>query len=131
MKSKTQFKAKLPETDTTVQRKYTLMRAEEVNARRAAREQRLYYCDSDVDLVATTMARKHVEPPHLHTENTETYYVIRGILILRVEREQLILKEGDLVVIPSNVCHSFETGDAEVSFLAIKRYPLLKDKKLC
>ena len=131
MSNRTQAKTRQHEVETAAAAKYTLLRADSVNTRTSEHDQRLYYCNSDVDIVFTTISRKYTEPRHLHTENTEVYFVIRGALIMEIEEESLHLNAGDMLVVPPNACHSFRTTDEEVCFLAIKRFPLLKDKKPC
>ena len=121
---------KTPGTSTPLA-PFRVLGAAAVNRREHPGDSRLYYCDQDIDVVVTTMRKRHVEPPHKHRRNTESYYVVRGSLIMHVEGAVETLGEGDMMVIPPGVCHSFETTDEEVCFLAIKKIPLLKDKQPC
>jgi quercetin dioxygenase-like cupin family protein len=107
------------------------MRLNNVQVRDSENDRRLFYCDDTVDIVVVTGFRRHVEPPHLHTRNTEVYYVICGKLLLNVEGRAYWLHEGDLLHVGPGACHHFETTDEEVVFMAIKKEPRLKDKKAC
>ena len=110
---------------------HTVMRANDVKAREIEDDRRLYYFGSDVDIVSTTISKRHIEPSHLHTMNTESYYVVHGELLVNVEGQDIWLGQGDLVVVNPGSCHHFETTAEEVTILAKKRKPGLDDKKLC
>jgi quercetin dioxygenase-like cupin family protein len=124
------FTVKQEETDNS-KPSFKVMRVNDVKVRSRENDQRLYYFDSDVDMVATTISKRHVEPSHLHTRATETYYVIRGRLLVNVEGQDIWLNEGDLILVNSGACHHFETTEETVMFLATKRESGLGDKKLC
>ena len=94
-------------------------------------DERWYYRNEDVYFVVTTITKAHRDEAHLHTENAETYYVARGLLILYVKGERMELRAGDMVVVAPGVCHSFETTGEEVCFYAMRNHPLLDDKQLC
>ena len=110
---------------------FKVMRVNDVKVRDAEHDRRLYYFDDTVDMVVVTNSKRHVEPSHLHTMNTEIYYVVRGELLVNVEGQDLWLNEGDLVIVNPGACHHFETTDEEVMFIAIKKEPGLDDKKSC
>ena len=110
---------------------FKIMRPESVKRREDPGDTRLYYCDPDVDVVVTTMTKKHRGPEHLHTENVESYFVVRGELTMHVGEHCEVLHEGDMMVVYPGACHCFETTDEEVCFLAIKKYPQLQDKEPC
>ena len=116
---------------TRQQQTFKVMRANEVKVRDAENDRRLYYFDSDVDIVVTTISQTHIEPPHLHTVNTESYYVLRGKLLVSVEGQDVWLSDGDLLIVHSGACHHFETTEEEVVFLAIKKESGLDDKESC
>jgi quercetin dioxygenase-like cupin family protein len=108
-----------------------VMRANDVKVREAEHDRRLFYFDDTVDIVVVTGTKRHLEPAHRHTQNTEIYYVIRGKLLLSVDGQQFSLNEGDLVTVHPGACHHFETTDEQVVFMAIKVEPGLRDKELC
>ena len=47
-------------------------------------------------------------PPHIHTLEDETFYVLDGELQLRVGDTLVLLKAGEAVFAPRNVPHSFK-----------------------
>lgn len=110
---------------------YKIMRRVEVNKRLNGNDTRLYYCDADVDFVVTTISKPHYEPPHRHSKNTESYYVLQGRLTICVNKQREVLEEGDMIVVYPGACHSFETTGEKVCFCAIKKVPQLEDKHLC
>jgi mannose-6-phosphate isomerase-like protein (cupin superfamily) len=110
---------------------FTVKRATDVKKRVSEHDERLYYFDRDVDIVVTNISKKHVAPAHLHTENTEIYYVVEGSLGVAVKGQTVQLGEGDLMIIYPGACHHFETAEEPVTFLAIKGKPGLDDKRPC
>jgi mannose-6-phosphate isomerase-like protein (cupin superfamily) len=110
---------------------YQVMRVDDVKVREAEHDRRLFYFDDTVDIVVVTSTERHIEPAHLHAQNTEIYYVIQGKLLLGVDGHELWLNEGDLVTVYPGACHHFETTDEKVVFMAIKKEPGLADKELC
>ena len=107
------------------------MKANEVKVREAEGDRRLFYFDDTVDIVLVTNTKRHVEPAHLHTQNTEIYYVIEGKLLLSVDGQKHWLKAGDLATVYPGACHHFETTDDQVVFMAIKKESGVFDKELC
>jgi quercetin dioxygenase-like cupin family protein len=110
---------------------FKVMRVNDVKMRESENDRRLFYFDKDVDIVSTTISKAHTEPSHLHTVNTESYYVIHGKLLFNVEGQDIWLRAGDMIVVNPGSCHHFKTTDEEVVFLAIKKEPGLSDKKPC
>lgn len=110
---------------------FKVMRVDDVKVRDTGSDRRLYYFDRTVDIVVVTSSKRHTESAHLHTVNTEIYYIVRGKLLLNVEGQDIWLDEGDLVLVNPGTCHHFETTGEEVVFMAIKKEPGLDDKKLC
>lgn len=52
--------------------------------------------------------------PHVHTKQTETFYVLSGTMIARVKgQEDKTLAPGEKIVIPPGVAHSFTNGSNE------------------
>jgi quercetin dioxygenase-like cupin family protein len=110
---------------------FKVMRLNDVKVRDTGSDRRLYYFDKTVDIVVVISSKRHIESAHLHTVNTEIYYVVRGKFLFSVEEQDIWLNEGDLVLVNPGVCHHFETTDEEVVFMAIKKVPGLDDKELC
>ncbi len=55
-------------------------------------------------------------PPHIHTKEDESFYVINGEINFTVDNEVLKAESGKWVFLPRNIRHSFKvvTGQAEV-----------------
>lgn len=52
--------------------------------------------------------------PHVHTLQTETFHVISGTMIARVEGEEdITLNTGEKIVIPPGKVHSFSNGSKD------------------
>jgi quercetin dioxygenase-like cupin family protein len=59
-------------------------------------------------------------PPHTHTRASELFLVLDGALRVLVDQEVVVLRAGDLLVVPPGVPHAFEAApgtDAEVLFV--------------
>jgi quercetin dioxygenase-like cupin family protein len=55
-------------------------------------------------------------PPHIHTKEDESFYIMNGEINYTVGKEVLNAKSGDWVFLPRNIQHSFQvlTDQAEV-----------------
>ena len=55
-------------------------------------------------------------PPHIHTQEDETFVVLEGELEVRIGNTLRVLKPGDAIFAPRNVRHSFRilTGTARL-----------------
>jgi quercetin dioxygenase-like cupin family protein len=47
-------------------------------------------------------------PPHTHTNEDESFYILEGNLLFTIGKEKVLAKEGDLVFLPRNVSHQFK-----------------------
>ena len=57
-------------------------------------------------------------PPHTHERLHDMFYVLEGVLTMRVDDETLRLEAGTFVVVPPGTVHTFSNlGDAPVRFL--------------
>lgn len=58
-------------------------------------------------------------PPHTHSHEDESFYILEGEVSLRVGRQIIEAKPGDLVYLPRGIEHSFElkTPTAKALFL--------------
>ena len=58
---------------------------------------------------------------HVHREHTDLFYVLAGVLIVRlgVEDEAVAVPAGTLARVPPLVVHGFRSGDAEVRYLNV------------
>ncbi|MEX2394524.1 MAG: cupin domain-containing protein, partial [Actinomycetota bacterium] len=59
-------------------------------------------------------------PPHFHHKTYDTFYVLEGMLHLRVGDHEIDAEPGSYVIVPPGVVHTFaNTSDAPVRFLNI------------
>lgn len=61
---------------------------------------------SDLEL-SVGFANAGIDEPHLHSLITEIYLVARGTSMIRVERDTIELREGDVLVIEPGEAHTF------------------------
>jgi mannose-6-phosphate isomerase-like protein (cupin superfamily) len=52
-------------------------------------------------------ANAGIDEPHFHREMTEVYFMAQGTATLRIEKETLLLAEGDVIVIEPGEAHTF------------------------
>lgn len=58
--------------------------------------------------------------PHTHSREEETFYILEGVLRFTVGQDAVEAGQGDLVVAPRGICHSFDIIGAGVNrFLQI------------
>ena len=62
--------------------------------------------NSDLQL-SVGYANEGVDEPHLHRRMTELYLMAQGTATMRVERETILLGEGQVVVIEPGEAHTF------------------------
>lgn len=59
-------------------------------------------------------------PPHFHAHSAELFFVLSGSLLVHVGEDVVTLNEGDFLVVPPKVPHSFAPApgsDADVLFV--------------
>ncbi len=47
-------------------------------------------------------------PPHTHTREDETYYILEGEMYFKVGDKEFVASKGDFVFLPRNVRHEFK-----------------------
>ncbi len=52
-------------------------------------------------------ANQGIDEPHLHTEITEIYLVVKGQALIRIEQEDVDLTKGDILVVMPGEAHTF------------------------
>jgi quercetin dioxygenase-like cupin family protein len=110
---------------------YCILRNEDIKKIYKPNDIREYYFSEKVDIVSTTISKKHIEKSHYHSSNKESYFIIQGVLYIFINSQSFKLLKGDLITIEPNVCHHFETTDETVIFLAIKKEIGIDDKVPC
>jgi quercetin dioxygenase-like cupin family protein len=56
-------------------------------------------------------------PPHIHTLEDETFYVLEGVLEVRIGETLHVLTAGDTIFAPRNIAHSFKIATEKARFL--------------
>jgi quercetin dioxygenase-like cupin family protein len=52
-------------------------------------------------------------PPHLHTNEDESYYLLEGEMLFRIGGEEFMGKPGDFVFLPRHIQHEFKVTSPE------------------
>lgn len=58
-------------------------------------------------------------PPHIHTREDETFYLLDGEITFYVAGKELHAKKGDSVFLPRNVLHNFKVETAVANVLVL------------
>jgi len=73
-------------------------------------------------------------PYHYHKVKHETFFVVKGSIRMRVNEEERIMREGDLLPMPSGTGHSFTGIGAalilEVSMPSVRQDNFFEDKQI-
>jgi quercetin dioxygenase-like cupin family protein len=67
-------------------------------------------------------ARTGIDDPHVHTRVVEVFLVARGQAELRVERETVTIRAGDMVVLDPGEAHTFLSSSPDF-FHFVFHYP--------
>ncbi|MEN9221577.1 MAG: cupin domain-containing protein [Thermostichus sp. BF3_bins_97] len=58
-------------------------------------------------------------PPHTHAQEEESYFMVKGSLVMTIDQENVTLHPGDFVHIPQGTAHGYHnTSEETVQFLA-------------
>jgi mannose-6-phosphate isomerase-like protein (cupin superfamily) len=57
--------------------------------------------------ISVGYATRGVDEPHLHTRISEIYLIARGTAVMRVEREHVTLRAGDMLALEPGEAHTF------------------------
>lgn len=52
-------------------------------------------------------------PIHLHKQHTDSFYVLEGDLVVRIDEEEIIMRPGTFIAIPPGVLHTFLRTEAD------------------
>jgi mannose-6-phosphate isomerase-like protein (cupin superfamily) len=85
--------------------------------------------DSDL-AVSVGYADAGVDEPHVHSHITEIYLVARGTSQIRVERETVTLRAGDVVVVEPGEAHTFLSNSPDY-FHFVAHVPGLSGDEAC
>jgi mannose-6-phosphate isomerase-like protein (cupin superfamily) len=77
--------------------------------------------DADFSLMERTLPPGRRRPPvHRHTNCSEAYFVLDGVVSVVIEDEELSLRSNEFVLVPRGTAHTFaNAGDVEARVLVI------------
>ena len=77
----------------------------------------------ELAIIEVESAEHHGPPPHAHSREDESFYVLSGRLQVLKGAEQLEVGEGDFVHFPKGVPHTFRTISPEGSRILVTLSP--------
>jgi mannose-6-phosphate isomerase-like protein (cupin superfamily) len=77
--------------------------------------------DGDLSLMERTLPpRGRRPPPHRHTNCSEAYFVLDGLISVIIEEKELVLGREQFILVPRGTSHTFGNhGDEEARLLVI------------
>ncbi|BAZ05003.1 cupin domain-containing protein [Calothrix sp. NIES-3974] len=58
-------------------------------------------------------------PPHTHTQEEESYYMLEGSMVMQLGSEEFTIEPGDFVHVPAGTIHGYRNNsDQPIRFLA-------------
>jgi quercetin dioxygenase-like cupin family protein len=73
-------------------------------------------------------ANTGVNEPHAHVEVTEIYLVARGTAEMRIERQTIVLRPGDMLVVHPGEAHTFIASSPDYFHFVLQAPGLPGDK---
>ena len=55
---------------------------------------------------------RYVAPLHIHNEDDEAWYVLDGELCVRVDRDDVVVPAGEMVIVPRGTPHTYWNSQA-------------------
>ncbi len=72
-------------------------------------------------LTEARIAPGYGPPPHTHSETSDSFYVLEGVLTVRIGDEQRELGPGEYALAPPGTVHAFSNeSDSEVRILGVQ-----------
>lgn len=68
-------------------------------------------------IVEFTLPKGAEPPPHIHTNEDETFYVLAGEIIVRLKDDETLLRQGKALFAPKGIPHSFRIVTEKAVFL--------------
>lgn len=62
--------------------------------------------NSDLE-ISVGYANEGIDEPHVHSEITEIYLIARGQAVIRVEKQNVDLTSGDMLILEAGEAHTF------------------------
>jgi mannose-6-phosphate isomerase-like protein (cupin superfamily) len=82
--------------------------------------------NGDLSLMERTLPPGGRRPPaHRHTNCSEAYFVLDGLVSVIVEDEELSLKPEEFLLVPRGTAHTFGNGADEVARLLVIHAPAM------
>jgi mannose-6-phosphate isomerase-like protein (cupin superfamily) len=82
--------------------------------------------NGDLSLMERTLPPGGRRPPaHRHTNCSEAYFVLDGLVSVIVEDEELSLKPEEFLLVPRGMAHTFGNGADEVARLLVIHAPAM------
>ena len=78
--------------------------------------------------IAIGFANQGIDEPHVHLQITEIYLVARGEAEIRIERETLKLRIGDILVVEPGEAHTFISSSPEYFHFVIHAPSLVAEE---
>ncbi len=64
-------------------------------------------------------------PPHRHTNCSEAYFVLEGLVSVDVEEDTLIVRPDEFVLVPRGTAHTFGNGGQDEARLLVIHAPAM------
>jgi quercetin dioxygenase-like cupin family protein len=63
---------------------------------------------SQMSVVVVEVPAGSSVPPHTHAQEEESYFMLKGSLVIRIDQETVTLQPGDFAYIPKGTAHGYE-----------------------
>lgn len=74
---------------------------------------------SSMTVVTVDVPPNGFVPPHTHTKEEESYYVLEGSMIMYLDSKEFRVEPGDFVHVPARTAHGYRNNSSQsVKFLA-------------
>lgn len=82
--------------------------------------------DGDLSLMERTLPPGGRRPPaHRHTNCSEAYFVLEGVVTVTVEGVEKILEAEDFLLVPRGIAHTFGNGGSDEARLVVIHAPAM------
>jgi quercetin dioxygenase-like cupin family protein len=78
--------------------------------------------------ISVGFANRGIDQPHVHSQITEIYLVARGTAEIRVEKENITLSTGDLIIVNPGEAHTFISSSPDYFHFVIHTPGLAGEK---
>jgi mannose-6-phosphate isomerase-like protein (cupin superfamily) len=78
--------------------------------------------------ISVGFANKVIDQPHVHSQITEIYLVVRGSAEIRVEKSTITLLAGDMIIVDPGEAHTFLSSSPDYYHFVIHTPGLTGEK---